>query len=113
LVGNSLGGGVALRYALAQPSRVQALVLVSPAGARCSDEELRALKSVFRIRTRDDARSFVHRLYHRPPLFVPLVLHELSHLMTRKAVVDILETASNDDAPTAAELGSLPMPILF
>lgn len=33
LAGNSMGGGVALDYAVAQPDRVSALVLVAPSGA--------------------------------------------------------------------------------
>ncbi|MBL8608952.1 MAG: alpha/beta fold hydrolase, partial [Myxococcales bacterium] len=37
VLGNSLGGAVALRYAIERPERVKALVLVSPAGAPMED----------------------------------------------------------------------------
>lgn len=113
LVGNSLGGAVALHFAIAHPERVRALVLVSPAGAPSSDEEWKELRSTFALASRDDARVFIDRLYHRPPWFMELVAHELPHLMGRPAVKDILRTGTNEDLASADELRALPMPILF
>jgi pimeloyl-ACP methyl ester carboxylesterase len=54
--GNSLGGGVALSYAIERPSQVRALVLASPAGAAMDEEELTGLLSAFKMRSRADAR---------------------------------------------------------
>lgn len=113
VVGNSLGGALALRYALARPSRVRALVLVSPAGARGSDEERRALKAAFDVRSRTEARAFLQRLYHRPPWFSELLLHELPSSVARPAVRELLESTTNDDAPDPEALKSLKMPILL
>lgn len=113
LIGNSLGGAVALNYALARPSRVRALVLVSPAGARVSDEEWREIKSTFDLASRADACAFLRRLYHRPPWFLPLLAHELPAALGRRAVRDLLETVSNDHAPSPEALGSLSMPVLL
>ena len=39
LVGSSLGGALALRYAVERPGRLVALALISPAGARTSPSE--------------------------------------------------------------------------
>ncbi|TNF27581.1 MAG: alpha/beta fold hydrolase, partial [Deltaproteobacteria bacterium] len=67
LYGNSLGGGMALRYAIARPERVAALAVLSPAGARVDAEALAALVRDFELPTSKDARAFVRRLFHRPP----------------------------------------------
>jgi pimeloyl-ACP methyl ester carboxylesterase len=113
LVGNSLGGAVALRYALARPERVRALVLVSPAGAQTTDDELRTLKAAFDIESRADALSFLKRLYPRPSGLVPLIAHELPATLARPAIRDLLASASNDDVPTPEALATLTMPILL
>ena len=66
LVGNSLGGAVAVRYALARPGRVLGLALLAPGGAPMSDAELGALKALFRVESHDDALRFVDRVIVRP-----------------------------------------------
>ena len=113
VVGNSLGGAVALQYAIQRPERVRALVLLSPAGARASDEEWREIRDAFAISTRAQSKAFFERLYHRSPWFLSLVAHEFPHAVNRRAVRDLLSTATNDHAPTPEQLGALTMPILF
>src|SRR5690606_33602113 len=112
-VGNSLGGAVALRYAITRPSRVRALVLLSPAGARVPDSEWQRLKALFDIRSRAQAQAFVARLYHEPPWFLPLLAHEFPATFARRAVRELLESATAEHAPTPEALASLPMPILL
>lgn len=113
LVGNSLGGAVALHYALAHGPRVRALVLVSPAGAHSTAEEWDELRRTFSLRSRAEARAFVDRLYHRPPWITHLVAHELPHVMARRAVTDLVGAASNDHFAKPDELRALKVPILF
>lgn len=113
VVGSSLGGAVAMKYALDHPERVRALVLVSPAGAHSSSEEWRELKSTFDLASRADATAFLDRLYHSPPWFLPLLAHEFPALLNRRAVRDLLDAATNDHLPTPDDLGSLRMPILL
>jgi len=113
LVGNSLGGAVAIAYATRRPRRVRKLVLVSPAGARVADEEWRRLVEAFDVNDTDEARRFLSRIYHRPPWFVALVAHEFPDVVKRRAVREILTHATPDEGPTADELASLPMPILL
>lgn len=66
LFGNSLGGLVALRYALLRPERVHALVLFSPGGAMMTAEELEDVRRTFHFPTHQAALAFVDRLFVRP-----------------------------------------------
>jgi pimeloyl-ACP methyl ester carboxylesterase len=113
LVGNSLGGALALQYAIERPERVQALVLVSPAGARTSQEEWSALVKAFKIESAAQARALLGRLYHRTPWYVPVLASDFRAVMNRPAVRDILETATLDHLPPAEKLRELPMPVLL
>lgn len=111
--GNSLGGAVALSFACRRPSLVEALVLVSPAGAPLASDEWRELTAAFDVTDRRTARRFLDRVYHRPPWFLALVTHEFPELMRRRAVRDILETTTPEHALRGDELATLAMPILL
>lgn len=111
--GSSLGGAMALKYAIHRPERVRALFLVSPAGARVSEDEQRQLVGKFDISTRREAQVFLERLYHRPPWFLALLAKEFPEMLRTPAVREILASATPDDAPTTDELASLAMPILL
>jgi len=113
VVGNSLGGAVATRYALRRPAAVETLILLSPGGAAVSDVEWEALKGAFQIRSRREALAFMARVQDRPPLLSRLIAHELVHTTKRPAVRDLLATTTPDHAVPAAELHALPMPILL
>jgi pimeloyl-ACP methyl ester carboxylesterase len=113
LVGHSLGGAVALHYALAYPQRVRALILVSPAGARATEDEWRALRQHLDITSRSDALAFLERVYERRPWFLPLLAYELPAMFGRPAVRELLVSASNDHALPPDAIASLQMPILL
>jgi len=113
VVGNSLGGALAVHYAIARPERVRALVLVSPAGAPSTDAEWSALKGAFDFDSRAGGLAFLGRVYHRTPLIARIVAHELSASVGRRAVRDLLASASNEHAPTPEALAALPMPVLL
>lgn len=113
VLGNSLGGAVALGYALRRPERVLGLVLVSPAGARLAADEWRDLVGAFDLTTTAEARRFLERVYHRPPWFLALFAHEFPDLLRRPAVREILDSATPEHSPTPDALAALAMPILL
>ncbi len=113
VVGNSLGGALALHYAAQRPDRVRSLVLVSPAGARGSDEEWSAIRAAFDVTSAASGRAFLERVYHSPPWFVRLLAHELTSTLRTRAVREILASASNDTVPSPETITGLRMPVLF
>ena len=113
LVGNSLGGAVAVKHAIARPAHVAALVLMSPGGAHTSDGEFEAIKSLFRMKSRREAMAFIDRVNHRTPFIARLVAHELPAVTRRPAVRDLLDTTTQDHAVAENEVAALAMPILF
>ncbi len=114
VVGNSLGGAVALHYAITRPERVAGLVLLSPAGAQSTDAEWRSIVQAFDIKSRAEANAFLDRLYHRVPVLARVLAHELGDAMaSRRAVREILANASPEGAHDQAALGALRMPVLL
>lgn len=113
LVGSSLGGALALRYALERPERLVALALVSPAGARTTPREWEDLRNVFKIDSAAEARQLLARLYHRTPWYVAALAPGLRDIMQGAAVRDVMGAATLDDLPTPDSLGELTMPILL
>jgi len=113
LVGSSLGGALALRYALERPYRLVGLALVSPAAARTSASEWDELRGTFKIESTAEARRLLARLYHRAPWYLPAFAPGLRDVMKRPAIRDVVGAATLDDLPAPDRLGGLPMPILL
>jgi pimeloyl-ACP methyl ester carboxylesterase len=113
LMGNSLGGALALRYAVDRSDQVLGLVLCSPAGARIAEEEWEALKHDFKIESAKQARRLLARLYHRTPWYMPAIAVGFRDVMMRPHIRDLLETATLDDLPTPERLAALTMPVLL
>jgi pimeloyl-ACP methyl ester carboxylesterase len=114
LVGNSLGGAVAMHYAMSRLERVRALVLLSPAGARFTREEWRTFLASIHMRSRADALACLSNVYHRVPRAARLVAHEIpAATMMRRAVREILAGASIDGIYAADSFARLTMPILL
>ena len=113
LVGSSLGGGLAVKYALERPERLLGLALISPVAARMSPTEWEDLLGSFKIESTSQARRLLAQLYHRTPWFISALAPGVRDVMRRAAIRDIVSTATLDDLPELTTLGSLPMPILL
>lgn len=111
--GNSLGGAVALHYALNRPEKVVGLVLMSPAGLRLPARDLETLRRTFLFETNLDTRRFLERLYHKKPLFLPLLASEVRAHMSRPVVRHLLETVTPEHGLEPSELRKLSVPTLF
>lgn len=62
LIGNSLGGLVAIRVALQIPHHIAALALLSPAGAPLTADELSEVKRLFQLQNQEEGLAFVERV---------------------------------------------------
>lgn len=111
IVGNSMGGGMALWYATEFPKQVGALVLASPAGAPLSPLKIESLVRSLDLETVHDGWRFVQRLLHRPSVLMwPLSV--LVHArFQRQAIRSLLADVHDAPTMTPAKLADLQMPI--
>ena len=112
IVGNSLGGAMALRYAAERPAKVRAVLACSPGGAPAAEGELDDLLGRFELRTRDDARGFIKRLYHRPPWYASLLADDVHYLLTRPPVRQFFEAITPGSFLKGDELAAIRAPAL-
>jgi pimeloyl-ACP methyl ester carboxylesterase len=101
LVGNSMGGALALELAALHPEVVRGLVLVSPAGAPFDEAEWAELAQTFALHTRDDALNLLKRIYRTLPWYLSLVAHEMPDHFATPAMRSLL--ANRPEAALVAE----------
>lgn len=109
--GNSMGGFVGVRYALARPGRVLGLFLVSPAGAWCPAQELETLMDTLRVEDLEKARAFMRKVLPSSSLPIGLLAWGVRARMSRPAIQRLLEDTCTSDLLTPSELAALRMPI--
>ncbi|NVJ02128.1 alpha/beta fold hydrolase [Myxococcus sp. AM009] len=114
VVGNSLGGAMAVNLAADHPQWVRALALVAPAGAQLPEAENTALLNSFVVKSPAEARAFTRRLFHRPPLPALLFAYELRHFYDTPTVRALTAEALATRACLEPEqVRNLAMPLLF
>lgn len=113
VVGTSMGGALALRYALARPERVEALVLCSPAGAPLDADALDALRADFDVADLADARAFVERLFAGRPPAPGLVARAVRDRLSRPVVQGLLARVGPDDFLDPQAAAALDPPTLL
>lgn len=112
LVGCSLGGAMALKYAQQRPGNVAGLMLASPGGAPVDDpEERERFLRLFQVENLADARAFLERLHHVVPWYGPLIGPDLIRLFKNPSVRSILRTVRPEHFFKAEDFSALEMPI--
>lgn len=109
--GNSLGGAVALGYALERPERVRGVFLSSPAGAAMSDEALRAFMKTFEVLSRAETTAFIDRLYHKTPWYTALITGDVQKSFAREAILSFTRSTRPEHLLKKEQLQTLKMPI--
>lgn len=113
VVGNSMGGALALKFASEHPTKVRALVLVSPAGAPFEEDDWHELTACFRPRDRAAATSLFRRIYPTQPWFLHLVAHEMPGHFGSPALCSLLQSSPESVLVTPEELQRVRVPILL
>lgn len=112
LVGTSLGGAMAISVAAMLPEQIRGLVLVAPAGARFTSEQLAALERAMAIETVAEARTFTRRLFHKAPPAMLLFASELRKMYGIPPVRAVFSDAKELGAVPPEVLRGLKMPTL-
>lgn len=113
LVGNSLGGGMALKFAFSEPEALVALGLVSPAGARVSHERFAQLIKSFHVNDAKEARVLAHKLFAKAPLSMLFFADELRKMVSTETVRAIVKEVSPADMVSPEDVKALPMPVML
>ncbi|HYV68021.1 MAG TPA: alpha/beta fold hydrolase [Myxococcales bacterium] len=95
LIGNSLGGALALHAAHEQPDHVAGVVGLNPAGAELSEEALGVLPESF-VDDRAGAARMAELLFHRTPWLFWLVARDFARGWSSPTVQRILDDARHD-----------------
>ncbi|MEK6543725.1 MAG: alpha/beta hydrolase [Elusimicrobiota bacterium] len=113
LVGNSMGGAMALRYHLDRPGKTSALVLISPGGAQMDAGELSTLKSGFPSTTSKQAMDFMQRLYCKMPWYAGFIANDVLRAFSSKTVRGILDSLHAAHHVSPEELARISVPVML
>lgn len=119
LVGNSLGGGMCLRFALESPEVLKSLMLISPAGGFESKQQWEDFRENLQFKTSKDlarARDYIERIYHRPPIYTFALAKPFMKAMSEGGLQEMVALSNYENAAIiSAEKGlrTLEMPTLI
>lgn len=112
VVGNSLGGAVALRFVNARPDRALGIHLMSPGGAPMTVDELEAVRRLFRVVSHGDAKVFLDLLHARPLGWLGhLVAPAVRRTFGDQALQELLARITDADWLTADEVRTAARPV--
>jgi len=113
VVGNSLGGALALTLAAEHPEDVCALGLLAPAGARVPEERFTELMRRLEVNTPREGLAFTRRLFHRAPVTALLFSSQMPKLHNTPAVRAIRARATPESHITPEQLARVEAPTLL
>lgn len=111
LVGNSLGGALAVRFALDRPRRVLGLGLLAPGGAPMTAVEFDAMKALFTVRSDREALAFVDRVMVHAGAMRRLYAYGIRQGFARPAIRTLLAGMSAADFLRSEDLRALTVPV--
>lgn len=112
LLGNSMGGYVALRFALRSPAKVAKLVLVSPGGAAMDQATLDEMRKPFHVRSHADALHFVDSLLGQRSKLRHLFAISARQRLSRPDLMGVLDAIRVDQLLAPTDVAGLAMPTL-
>ncbi|MGB2867017.1 MAG: alpha/beta fold hydrolase [Bacteroidota bacterium] len=108
LVGHSLGGWLAMRYALKHPATIARLVLINPAGVLY--EGIETLRQLFSIQTPADVRRLLDAMWYRYPWYFRPFTAAIFNYLKRRGIPEFVNTVVEKDF-LGEELKQLKMPV--
>ena len=113
VIGNSMGGLAAIRFARMRPERVAAMVLASPGGAPMDEDELQELLSIFQMKTHREALHFVDRMLGRPSLIRHLLAVGVRGRMSSRGPRELMAKITPQHMLPPADLQRIIAPTLL
>lgn len=113
IIGNSLGGAMAVTLAHEHPEQVRALALIAPAGAQVGMDRHEALMRSLQITTVAEARALTRRLFHRPPATAVFFAGSVLRMYGSAAVKAVLSDSGEAPFLDPKMLQSLKVPTLL
>jgi pimeloyl-ACP methyl ester carboxylesterase len=113
LMGNSLGGAVALRFSLSYPKRVKSLVLCSPAGAMLNASDIQFIRANFDMSSIWGGHRFLKKLFVKLPRFWMILGFFIRASLSRKEISSLLSVLKAGDGMDGNTLRTLQPPSLI
>jgi pimeloyl-ACP methyl ester carboxylesterase len=119
LVGHSLGGALALHMAAHQDERGESpipwagVVVISPAGARLSQEQWEELRTIFDVPDRAAAHELLDRNFNSTPWPMRLVENDVRAVFRSPPVRKLLQSIEAKDFLSPEELARIHIPALI
>lgn len=108
MIGHSLGGWLAMRYALKHPSNIVQLVLINPAGVLY--EGVEAARQLFNIQTRADVLRLLDAMWHRYPWYFRPFTSAILTDLKKRGIPEFVNSITEKDF-LGVELRQLNMPV--
>lgn len=113
LFGNSLGGLMAMYYALQRPDNLAGLSLVSPAGAQLSPAAYVELEHIFLHEAQQEPSRLVARLFNAPPPFSEPLAEFLQARFRQAQVQALMQQLKPELSLQPVHLQGLHLPVLL